>query len=97
MGCNRCKYLDEKKKVDGAVSGARYYCKKTKKYVDGTMDACDKYEKGYRDTDTCNKIYRDGKEWDNDKHSGSFYIMLALILLVILVIAFLFNHDLYGI
>ena len=31
--CCSCKNLDTKKKVDGAVSGSRYYCKKNKTYV----------------------------------------------------------------
>lgn len=97
MTCSSCKNLDEKKKVDGAVSGARYYCKKHKTYVDGSMDACDKYEKCYRDNDTCDKIYEEGRDFDNDKNSASFYLLIGLILLVLLVIAFLFNSDLYGI
>ena len=95
MVCAGCKNLDEKKKVNGAVSGTKYYCKKNKNYVDGSSDICSKFVKGYRDTDTYNKIYREGREWDDDKHSVSFYIAVAIILLIVLLIAFLCNPDLY--
>ncbi len=94
--CAGCKNLDEKKKVDGAVSGTRYYCKKSKKYIDGSMNVCDKFEKSYiRDIDTYNKIYKEGKDWDNDAHSASFYLIIGVILLIILLIVYLCNPGLY--
>ena len=57
---------------------------------------CDKFDKAYRDTDTYNKLYNEGREWDNDRTSSSVYIVAAIILLVITFIIFLFNSDLYG-
>ena len=93
--CSSCKNLDTKKKVDGACSGAKYNCKKLKAYVTGDTDACQKYEKCYRSTDDCNKIYREGREWDNDKHSASFYFLIGIILLILLIIVFLFNREMY--
>lgn len=97
MACCSCKNLDTKKKVNGVVSGTAYMCKKHKSYVLGCDNECDKYAKASRDADTCNKIFREGKDWDNDRHSATFYIVIALILLVILLLVFLFNSDLYGI
>ena len=93
--CSSCKNLDTKKKVNGACSGVKYNCKKIKKYVAGDMDSCDKYASCYRSVDDCNKIYREGRDWDDDKHSAGFYFFLGLILLIITIIMFLFNKDLY--
>ena len=97
MVCAGCKNLDTKKKADGAVSGTRYMCKKHKVYVGGDNEICDKFSKAGRDTDTYNKLYREGREWDNDKTSPGTYIIIALILLFITLIVFLFNMDLYGV
>ena len=93
--CCSCKNLDTKKKVDGACSGAKYNCKKLKTYVAGDMDACEKYEKCYRSNDDCDKIFNEGKNWDNDKHTASFYLIIGIIILVITILVFLFNRDLY--
>lgn len=95
MSCCSCKNLDTKKKVDGAVSGAKYLCKKHKVYVSGDTIECDKFAKCYRDSDTCNKIYKEGKEWDNDKTSPSIYFVIGVILLIILIIVYLCNPELY--
>lgn len=95
MSCCSCKNLDTKKKVDGAVSGTKYFCKKHKVYVYGNSDICDKFAKCYRDADTCNKIYREGREWDNDKTSPSVYFFFAIVLVIILIIVYLFNPNLY--
>lgn len=97
MVCAGCKNLDTKKKANGAVSGVRYQCKKHKIYVGGDNEICDKFAKAGRDNDTYNKLYKEGREWDNDNHSPSFYIIIALILLVITLIFFLFNMELYGV
>ena len=93
--CSSCKNLDTKKKVTGANGGAKYECKKRKAKVSGDMNACDKYASCFRSVDDCNKIYRDGKEWDDDKHSSGFYFLIGIILLIITIIIFLFNRDLY--
>ena len=97
MVCAGCKNLDTKKKIDGAVSGVRYYCKKHKNYVGGNHEICDKFAKGSRDNDTYNKLYKEGREWDNDRTSPGVYIAAAIILLIITLIIFLFNMDLYGV
>jgi len=97
MVCAGCKNLDTKKKVNGAVSGVRYQCKKHKIYVGGDNKICDKFAKADRDNDTYHKLYHEGKDWDNDKTSPGTYIIVAIILLVITLIVFLFNMDLYGV
>lgn len=93
--CSSCKNLDTNKKVDGACSGAKYNCKKLKVYVAGDTDACEKYEKSYRSNDDCNKIYREGRDWDNDKHSAKFYLIVGIALLIITIIMILINRDMY--
>lgn len=90
MSCCSCKNLDEKKKANGACSGAKYYCKKLKTYVSGDMHECDKFTSCYRSVDKCDEIYRDGKNFDNDTTSAGTYIILAIILLVILILLNLF-------
>lgn len=96
MVCAGCKNLDTKKKVDGAVSGTRYMCKKHKVYVGGDNNICDKFAKAGRDNDVYNKLYKEGRDWDNDNTSPGVYIAAALVLLVILIFVFLFNRDLFG-
>lgn len=97
MVCAGCKNLDTKKKANGAVSGVRYMCKKHKKYVGGDHEVCDKFTKAYRDNDAYNKLYDEGRKWDNDKTSPGVYIIAAIVLLIITFIIFLFNSSLYGI
>lgn len=97
MVCAGCKNLDTGKKVDGAISGTKYMCKKHKAYIGGDNKICDKFSKASRDNDTYNKIYREGRIWDNDKTSPSTYIIGAIVLLVILLIVLLFRGELYGI
>lgn len=96
MVCAGCKNLDTKKKVNGEVSGTRYLCKKYKAYVGGDNEICDKFAKADRDVDTYNKLYKEGREWDNGRTSPALYIGVALVLLVILIFVFIFNRDLFG-
>lgn len=95
MSCSSCKNLDTKKKVAGAVSGAKYLCKKHKAYVYGDSNECDKYAKCSRDNDTCNKIYQEGKDYDDDKNSVVVYLAIAVVLIVISIIVYLCNPSLY--
>ena len=97
MACCSCKNLDTKKKVSGVVSGTAYMCKKNKSYVLGCNGECKNFAKASRDNDLCDKIYREGKDWDNDPTSPSTYIIVAIIILVITLIVFLFNMDMYGV
>lgn len=97
MTCCSCKNLDTKKKASGAVSGTAYMCKKNKSYVLGCNNECDKFANASRDNDSCDKIYREGKDWDNDKTSPGTYIFIGLVLLIILIFVLIFNHDLFGI
>lgn len=94
MSCSSCKNLDTKKKADGAVSGAKYFCKKLKTYVSGDYE-CPKYEKCSRDSDTCNKIYREGRDYDSDTNSAGFYIVIAVILLIITILVRIFKPELF--
>lgn len=95
MSCCSCKNLDTKKKVDGAVSGAKYLCKKHKVYVCGDSSECDKFAKCSRSASDCDKIYKEGKDWDNDKTSPSVYFFFAILLVIILIIVYLCNPELY--
>ncbi|MGM9882338.1 MAG: hypothetical protein ACI31S_05800 [Bacilli bacterium] len=95
MVCAGCKNLDTKKKVNGAVSGVRYYCKKNKVYVGGNNEICDKFANAGRDTNTYNDLYKEGREWDDDKHSASFYLIIGSILLILTLIVYLFNRYLF--
>ena len=96
MACCSCKNLDTKKKINGVVSGTCYLCKKHKVYVLGCDLECDNFAKASRSASDCDKIYFEGKDWDNDRHSAGFYISIAVILLIILIFVFLFNRDLFG-
>ena len=95
MSCCSCKNLDTKKKVDGAVSGVRYYCKKNKAYVGGDF-SCDKYTKGTRSTDEENKIFREGREWYNDDRPVGYYVLIFILVIIAFIIIYLFNPSLYG-
>ena len=53
--------------------------------------------RAYRDNDAYNKLYDEGRKWDNDKTSPGVYIIAAIVLLIITFIIFLFNSSLYGI
>lgn len=97
MACCSCKNLDTKKKVNGAVSGTAYMCKKNKSYVLGCYSECSKFAKASRDNDTCDKIYIEGKDWDNNKTCPGTYMVIGFILLIILIFVFIFNHELFGI
>ena len=96
MVCAGCKNFDTKKKVNGEVSGTRYLCKKHKVYIGGDNEICDKFAKADRDVDTYNKLYEEGRKWDNDRTSPALYIGVALVLLVILIFVCIFNRDLFG-
>ena len=95
MVCAGCKNLDTKKKVNGDVSGTRYLCKKHKVYVGGDNEICDKFSKADRDTDTYNKLYNEGREWDNDRTSPTTYIVAAIILLIILLFVYFCCPELF--
>lgn len=95
MVCAGCKNLDTKKKADGACGGTRYYCKKNKTYVGGDHEICGKFAKAMRDNDTYNKLYREGREWDNDSTSPGVYFFFAIVLIIILIIVYLCNPELY--
>lgn len=97
MTCSSCKNLNEKKKIEGKVSGCKYVCSKLKAPVYGSDTACSKYTKATsRSNDTCNKIYREGLNFDDDTHSASFYLIIGAILLVLTIIVFLCNPSLFG-
>lgn len=95
MTCSSCKNLNEKKKIDGLVSGARYYCKINKTYVSGDQSICNKYLNSLRNTEKCNKIYQDGIDFYNDVHSVFFYVVLCIIAIIIFLIARFSNPELF--
>ena len=96
MVCAGCKNLDGKKKSDGKNDGSVYYCKKMKKYIRASNEICKNFSKSYtRDNDEYNKMYKEGLNYDNDSLSGSFYLIVGVILLVITLLVYLFNPSMF--
>lgn len=96
MVCAGCKNLDDKKKSDGKNGGSVYYCKKMKKYIRASDEICKKFDKSYnRSIDEYNKMYKEGLNYDNDRFSGSFYLIVGVALLVITIIVYLFNSSMF--
>lgn len=82
MACSSCKNLDESKRVKGAVSGAKYYCKKKKACVYGDRE-CEAYEKSYiRKNSKCDDIYNDGREYYDDDRPVSQHIAVLVFIIV---------------
>ena len=82
--CADCKNLDLNKTKDGKVSGKLYYCKKAKKYVNPSMCSCDSFNKTYsRNRYECEKIYKDGKAYDDNDMPLGVYITIFMVLLVL--------------
>ena len=96
MVCAGCKNLDAKKKSDGKNGGSVYYCKKMKKYIRASNEICKKFDNSYnRSIDEYNKLYKEGLNYDNDRFSGSFYLIVGVALLVITIIVYLFNPSMF--
>ena len=93
MTCSSCKNLFEKDKKEGALCGARYYCKKMKCYVDGSSSCCSNYEKTYsRSNSTCDNIYEEGEKFSDDDRPISFYVIVFILIIIFgLIITFLNN------
>lgn len=87
MTCSSCKYLNEKNKKKGHISGCKYYCSKIKNYTLGNNSACPKYEKSYcRKNIECDLIYEDGEDFYDDSKSMSFYIFILICLIILALI-----------
>lgn len=87
MSCSSCKYLKEKDKKKGCVSGCKYYCSKIKTYTLGNNPSCPKYEKSYcRKNFECDLIYEEGENFYDDSTSISFYIIVLIVLLILALI-----------
>ena len=83
MTCSSCKNLIESDKKEGALCGARYYCKKMKCYVDGSSPCCSNYEKSYsRSNYTCSDIYNDGEKFSDDDRPISFHIIMLILVII---------------
>lgn len=95
MTCSSCKYLDENKKLNGKVSGCKYFCNKNKLFINGQNDACRYYINSFRSTNTCNDIYNDGKIFYDDTHSVSYYLFILIIICIIFIIARINNPELF--
>lgn len=97
MTCSSCKNLDEKKKLEGKVSGCKYYCNKNKCYVCGDMPKCKNHQRAYsRDNITCDKIYEEGKDFYNEDHSPLFYLVIIAVVVILLIIARITSPELFG-
>lgn len=93
MSCCSCKHLKDDKKYKGCVSGCKYFCGKVKNYVYGDNDVCQFFEKSYtRKNIDCDKIYEDGKNFCDDKHSPSYYILILVLLVVVGIVLAIINN-----
>lgn len=95
MSCCSCDFLDEKKKTDGKVSGARYFCKKNKCYVGGNDDTCANYKSSFRSNSKCDEIFEDGKNFYDDDTSIMQHIIVLIIVVIAFIIIKIFNPDLF--
>ena len=91
--CCSCKNLDEKKKVNGHISGTKYYCKKVESYVSGDTDACKKYESCFRSNNDVERIYTEGKKWSDDTTPIGVYFLMLIIFLILLLEQSTFFHK----
>ena len=67
-----------------------------KKYIRASDEICKNFSKSYtRDNDEYNKMYKEGLNYDNDSLSGSFYLIVGVILLVITLLVYLFNPSMF--
>ena len=89
MGCCQCKCLSENDRKEGKCSGALYYCKEKKKYVNGN-GACDEFTKDYgRSSYITNEIYDDGRKfYDDDKDPGTYLIILIILIIMAIIVNF---------
>lgn len=83
MGCHSCGNLDAKKKSKGKASGALYFCKKNKSFVNPTSKGCKNYKKCSRKPWENDEIYNDGKLYFNDIIPAIVYIIIFFILIII--------------
>ena len=90
MSCSSCKYLKTDKNITGCSGGCKYYCEKNKDYVVGN-DCCNNYCSSTRSNYLCNKIYNEGREYNDDSKSPSDYMFILVLLLIVLFILKIFN------
>ena len=95
MTCSSCKYLNENKKLDGKVSGCKYFCYKNKCYVGGDNHICNNYQNCFRSNSRCDEIYDEGVNFYDDTHSVTYYLFILLIIIIIFIIARLCNPELF--
>lgn len=88
MSCSSCKYLKENNKREGCVSGACYFCSKNNCYVNGANNKCNYFQKSYRSSYICDKIFEDGEIYYNNSKENDFYL---IILIIMLLMCILFN------
>lgn len=83
MKCADCIYLNDKDKKNG-VCGAKYYCKKINKYVDGSCCCCESFDKSYcRSNYTKDEIIKDGYNYSDDDTPIGSYIAILIVILVV--------------
>lgn len=92
MGCCSCKFLVEKNKLEGKVSGGLYYCSKLDTYVNCYTGMCNDYcrESG-RKTYVCDEIYADGKKYYNDTTPVGFYAIVLIMMIILGTVLGVFN------
>lgn len=93
MGCSGCRFLDTKKKKEGKVNGAVYFCSKQKKFINGANDACDSYKVDpFRKAYERDEIYKDGKKFYDDDRPLSSYIFILIIIILLAIILKIFGY-----
>lgn len=91
QGCHRCEYLKVKDKKDGKGGGSVYLCSKTKKYVNGATDICDKFSKDpLRKVYESDEIYKNGRKFSNEDSDPTVWLAIAIILGIIALIVNIF-------
>ena len=84
--CYNCANLDPKKKSDGKLDGALYFCKKQKAYVNAAKDGCDKWSKADRKSYENDELYEKGRRYYNDDKPLSFYVFILVLLIIFLIL-----------
>ena len=88
MACYNCSHLDMKAKKEGKTNGALYYCDVKKNYGSGSDEGCEAHSKDYKRTSYENdEIYNNGRHFSDSNIPLSIYIIIALLLGVVALIA----------
>lgn len=69
--------------IKGKVNGCLYFCKLKQEYKYGCDNCCENFEKVDRNNDVIEKIYQDGKEYDDIAASPEVLLLISVVLVII--------------